>query len=81
MDSIYQQTYQNIEVILLDDFSSDNSVEILKQYAKKYPHKTRLVVNEQNSGRVFRQWNKGLALAKGELIWIAESDDYCDTNF
>lgn len=64
LDSIYQQTYQNIEVILLDDFSSDNSVEILKQYAKKYPHKTRLVVNEQNSGRVFRQWNKGLALAK-----------------
>lgn len=81
LDSIYQQTYQNIEVILLDDFSSNNSVEILKQYAKKYPHKTRLVVNEQNSGRVFRQWNKGLALAKGELIWIAESDDYCDTNF
>lgn len=81
LDSIYQQTYQNIEVILLDDFSSDNSVEVLKQYARKYPHNTRLIVNEENSGKVFRQWNKGLSLAKGELIWIAESDDYCDVNF
>lgn len=81
LDSIYQQTYQYIEVILLDDSSSDNSVEILEQYARNYSHKTRLVINKQNSGKVFHQWNRGLELAKGELVWIAESDDYCDTNF
>lgn len=81
LDSIYQQTYKNIEVILLDDASSDNSVEILKEYAERYPQKTRLVVNEKNSGKVFAQWNKGMSLAKGEFIWIAESDDYCDKGF
>ena len=51
------------------------------EYAQKYPQKTRLIVNEKNSGKVFAQWNKGLSLAKGEYIWIAESDDYCDKGF
>lgn len=81
LDSIYQQTYKNIEVILLDDYSSDNSLEILKKYTRKYPQNTRLIANDKNSGKVFHQWNKGLQLAKGEYIWIAESDDYCDKNF
>ncbi|TWV13327.1 glycosyltransferase [Bacteroidaceae bacterium HV4-6-C5C] len=81
LDSIYQQTYKNIEVILLDDASSDNSVQILKDYQHRYPDITRLIVNKENSGKVFLQWNKGLELAKGEYIWIAESDDYCDRNF
>lgn len=81
LDSIYSQTYKKFEVILLDDASSDNSVEILTEYAQKYPQKTRLIVNEKNSGKVFAQWNKGLSLAKGEYIWIAESDDYCDKGF
>lgn len=81
LKSIYRQTYRNMEVILLDDASSDRSVEILERYAARYAHNTRLVVNEENSGKVFRQWNKGLRLAKGELVWIAESDDWCDANF
>ena len=53
LDSIYSQTYKKFEVILLDDASSDNSVEILTEYAQKYPQKTRLIVNEKNSGKVF----------------------------
>lgn len=81
LDSIYRQTYTDYEVILLDDASTDDSVEILSEYACRYPHNTRLVLNEQNSGKVFHQWNKGLSLAKGEYIWIAESDDYCDADF
>lgn len=81
LDSIYQQTYKNIEVILLDDDSSDNSIEILQEYLRRYPDNTRLIVNENNSGKVFAQWNKGLSLANGEYIWIAESDDYCDKGF
>lgn len=80
LESIYNQTYKNIEVILLDDCSTDNSVEILNEYALKYASNTRLCVNTENSGKVFHQWNKGLSLAKGEYIWIAESDDYCDLN-
>lgn len=81
LESIYNQTYKNIEVILLDDCSTDNSREILSYYAKKYAHKTITLFNDVNSQRVFRQWNKGLNVAKGELIWIAESDDYCELDF
>lgn len=81
LDSIYNQTYKNIEVILLDDASSDNSVNILNDYLNKHPHNTRIILNKENSGKVFLQWNKGLAAAKGEYIWIAESDDYCDNDF
>jgi glycosyltransferase involved in cell wall biosynthesis len=81
LESIYSQTYDNFEVILLDDCSSDNSKEILLEYAEKYKEKTRYIFNESNSGSVFKQWDLGIKNAKGELIWIAESDDYCDHNF
>jgi glycosyltransferase involved in cell wall biosynthesis len=81
MESIYRQSYKNIEVILLDDHSRDNSISILKKYAEKYPDITRCEFNEVNSGSPYAQWKKGISLAKGDLIWIAESDDYCDRNF
>jgi glycosyltransferase involved in cell wall biosynthesis len=80
LDSIYGQSYGNVEVILLDDCSSDESAEILHDYAKKFPDKTICQFNETNSGGVFNQWKKGLELATGELVWIAESDDYCSQN-
>lgn len=80
LDSIFSQTYQNIEVILLDDYSTDNSRQILSEYAKnsKVSH---CVFNKLNSGNTFAQWKKGLDLAKGDYIWIAESDDFCESNF
>ncbi len=81
LDSIFSQTYTNIEVILLDDCSTDDSVQILSDYAAEYPDKTICHFNQSNSGGVFKQWRKGLELATGKLIWIAESDDYCSENF
>lgn len=81
LETVYQQTYKNIEVILLDDCSSDNSHEILREFAGRYKDKTKLIFNEENSGSVFRQWRKGFNEAAGDYIWIAESDDYCDLNF
>lgn len=81
LESVYGQSYENIEVILLDDGSSDGSREILEEYRKKYPGKTRSVYNENCCGNVYLQWKRGISMAKGELIWIAESDDYCETNF
>lgn len=81
LESIYGQTYKNIEVILLDDFSSDNSREILQKYADIYADKTRTIFNEKNCGHIFDQWNRGIEAARGEVIWIAESDDYCELNF
>ena len=81
LDSIYSQTYANTQVILLDDASSDGSTAILKQWAANYPEKTVLELSEMNSGLPFGQWAKGLGLATGDLIWIAESDDFCDARF
>lgn len=79
LDSVFGQTYPNYEVIFLDDCSKDNSLEVVNRY-KDNPHLSQIVVNETNSGSVFKQWDKGINLAKGELIWIAESDDYCELN-
>jgi glycosyltransferase involved in cell wall biosynthesis len=81
LESIYQQTYRNIEVLLLDDDSDDESREILDHYAARYPAITRTIYNRTNSGSVFRQWRKALSQARGDLVWIAESDDYCDADF
>ena len=81
LESIYKQTYPNIEVLLLDDASTDSSREVLKDYADRYPEVTTAYFNQTNSGGVFRQWAKGIQLATGDLIWIAESDDYCADNF
>lgn len=80
LDSIFNQTYQDYEVILLDDCSSDNSVEILNSYAKD-SRVTCFIANETNSGSTFRQIKKGIQLAKGEYIWIAESDDWAQKEF
>jgi glycosyltransferase involved in cell wall biosynthesis len=81
LESIYRQTYKNIEVLLLDDCSTDQSREVLLEYVNRYSENTTVLFNEKNSGGVFRQWAKGIKAASGNLIWIAESDDYCDENF
>lgn len=80
LDSVFKQTFQDFEVILLDDCSQDTSWEILQSYENN-PKVKYCIRNEQNSGSPFKQWKKGLNLAKGELIWIAESDDSCESTF
>jgi glycosyltransferase involved in cell wall biosynthesis len=80
LESVFSQTFQNFEVILLDDCSTDNSLEIIHEYAL-HPKVTHFIVNEKNSGSSFKQWKKGIDLAKGKFIWIAESDDVADINF
>lgn len=77
IQSVLNQTYQNFEVIVLDDKSTDNSVGVINKY-RNNPHVSHIVINEENSGSTFKQWHKGFELAKGELIWIAESDDKCE---
>lgn len=81
LDSIYSQSYKNIEVILLDDCSSDSSCELMNTFASTHSDITRTIYNQNNSGSVFRQWARGIKAATGELIWIAESDDFCDLDF
>ena len=81
LDSVFGQTYSNTEVILLDDGSLDRSQEILESFANRYSERTRTFFSIENSGKPFMQWAKGLQQARGELVWIAESDDYCDLDF
>lgn len=80
IQSILNQTYQNFEIIILDDSSTDNSIEVINKY-KDNPQVSHVIINEVNSGSPFIQWQKGFNLAKGDLIWIAESDDNCDDSF
>lgn len=77
IQSVLNQTYQDFEVIILDDCSTDNSVEVINKY-KDNPHISSILINDKNCGLTFKQWHKGFELAKGELIWIAESDDKCE---
>jgi glycosyltransferase involved in cell wall biosynthesis len=76
IDSIFAQTYQDFELLLLDDNSTDGSQSILAEYSSE--PRVRLYLNDRNSGSPFKQWNKGVHLARGEYVWIAESDDYAD---
>ena len=80
MESILAQTYDNFEVIFLDDCSSDGSLNVIEKY-KNNPHLKKIVCNDANSGSPFVQWEKGLGLAEGEYVWIAESDDFCSADF
>ena len=76
IDSILGQTFQDFELILLDDCSTDDSRSILSRYADD--PRVRIEFNAVNSGSTFKQWNKGVRLARGEYVWLAESDDYAD---
>lgn len=80
IESVLNQTYQDFEVILLDDNSTDQSREIIEKY-RNHEKVSHIIYNSINSGSTFKQWDKGLSLAKGKYIWLAESDDYCDLNF
>lgn len=74
LDSILNQTFQDFELILLDDCSTDDSLPILQEYSSN-SKVTHFVVNSTNGGSPFSQWRKGIELAKGKYIWLAETDD------
>lgn len=80
IDSVLNQTYQDIEVILLDDCSNDKSRDVIERY-RNHPKVSAIIYNEINSASTFRQWKKGISYAKGEYIWIAESDDWASYIF
>ncbi|HVX25466.1 MAG TPA: glycosyltransferase family 2 protein [Parafilimonas sp.] len=80
IESVLNQTWQNFDVVILDDCSTDNSKEVIEVY-RQHPKVSQVVYNETNSGSTSVQWYKGLMLAKGEYIWIAESDDVADVHF
>ena len=81
LDSILNQTYQNFEVIIVDDGSTDNSVNIIKEYTNKYKN-FHLYTHENNINKGLpKSIELGLSKCKGEYIAFLESDDYWDQNY
>ncbi|WP_131118332.1 glycoside hydrolase family 99-like domain-containing protein [Lichenihabitans psoromatis] len=79
--TIFMQTYPVHEVVVLDDASRDESVAVIEATAKEHERDFTLILNEQNSGSVFKQWRKGAEHATGDYLWIAEADDLSDMTF
>lgn len=77
LDSIYAQTYKNIEVVVTDDCSKDDTAAILEEYKKK--RGLRYVVNEKNLGFV-RNFEKAMSLCVGEYIALSDQDDVWEPN-
>jgi len=73
MESLLAQTYPNIEIIVIDNCSTDNSLDVLAKY-KKYSH-VRIIVQEKNVGCVGSS-NLGVSLSHGQFFMFAEADDY-----
>lgn len=80
LDSILDQTYKPIEIIFLDDASSDDSVEVAELILSTSEIESVVIKNDTNKG-VFKQWLTGIEKAKGDYVWIAEADDTADVCF
>ena len=74
IESVVNQSYKNIEYILIDGGSKDKTVEIIQEYQSKYP-KLIKYISEKDSG-IYDAMNKGIKLATGDIVGIVNSDDY-----
>ena len=81
INSIVQQTYPIYEIIILDDASTDGSIELLETIIPTLEIDFTFISNETNSGNPFIQWMKGVEHAQGDYIWIAEADDLASPGF
>lgn len=75
MESLLSQTYEHLEILVIDDQSSDNSLDVLRQYGSD--PKVRMIVREENGGWVTVS-NQGVELSSGEYVIFANCDDDCD---
>ena len=81
LGSVFDQTHPIEEILVLDDASTDNSVEVIEQFAEDRKRDLTLIINETNSGSVFKQWARAVEAARGEYVWLAEADDAADPRF
>ena len=80
IESILSQSFQDFELLIFDDASTDESLEVIKSFSDS-PKIRVIESNQQNSGSTFIQWSKGFEKASGKYIWIAESDDLSNPKF
>ncbi|WAC28118.1 glycosyltransferase [Ancylobacter sp. SL191] len=80
LSSIANQTFKDVEIVLRDDASKDETVPMLEAFAREHPL-ARVLRAETNSGSVFRAWSEVIKTATGDLLWIAEADDVCEPDF
>ena len=78
LDSLLNQTYENIEIICVEDHSPDNSREVLKKY--KNNDKVKIIYNEKNMGLSYSR-NVGIKEATGDYVGFVDSDDYISLDF
>lgn len=74
LDSIVNQTYKNLEIIIVDDGSTDNSIQIIKEYSKD--ERVKIITQEREG--VYTARNKGLELATGDYVSFIDSDDWIE---
>ena len=80
LESILNQTFQDFEVIVVDDCSTDNSVAVVSSYSEKFGGRLKLAKTEENTGHPGEARNLGLKLANGEYIMFVDSDDFIMLN-
>ena len=80
MDSLLAQTVEDYEIIAVDDCSTDDSLQLLREYEKKNPEKVRVIASPENR-RQGGAKNLGLRAAKGEWIGFIDSDDWIGQNY
>jgi len=81
LNSLLEQTYRNFEIIVVDDGSKDNSIEVIRQYMDEYPELIRLYTHEGNANKGLPETVKlGLSKCRGDYVCFCESDDYWTPN-
>lgn len=76
IQSLLNQTYTDFELIIVDDASTDNSLDIIDRY--NHDSRIKLLFFQENSGLPYKRWNDGAELATGEYILFAGADDSCE---
>ena len=76
LSSLLQQSYERLEIIAVDDCSTDNTVQILQEHAVRFLN-MKVFVNEKNLGFI-KNFEKGCTLTTGDLIAFCDQDDYWD---
>ena len=80
LDSLIDQTFDDYEIICINDCSPDNSADVLCNYQSEYPNLIKVYHNKENMG-LGKTREKALTLAKGDYILFIDSDDYVKSDY